>query len=90
MVDASSILIWTLAVGCFIICCIPKINALPLYSLNSILGAGGIVCSLNEFNAGNLDNPTSLVLVVVMLSILIYSLFYTIMEITPEMKRGRW
>lgn len=90
MVDASSILIWSLAVGCFIVCCIPRLNVLSLYSLDTILGAGGIVCALNEFNAGNIDNPTSLVLVVTMLAIVIYSLFYTLCEITPGMKRGRW
>ena len=90
MVDASSILIWSLAVACFIISCIPRLNVLPIYSLCSMLSLGGIVCSLNEFNSGNLDNPVSLVLLVTMLCILIYSLFYTIMEITPEMKRGKW
>lgn len=90
MVDASSILIWSLAVGVFIVTCVPKLHVLPLYSLGTILGAGGIVCSLNEFGAGTIDNPTSLVLVVVMVAIMLYSLFYTIMEITPEMKRGKW
>ena len=90
MVDPISIVIWVLAVACFIVTCIPRLNLLPMYSLCAILGVGGIVCSLNEFNAGAIENPTSLVLVVVMVSIVIYSLFYTIMEITPEMKRGKW
>ena len=90
MVDASSILIWSLAVGCFVVCCIPRLNLLPLYSLNVLLGCGGIVCSLNEYNNGTIDNPTSLVIVVVMVAIMLYSLFYTIMEITPGMKRGKW
>lgn len=91
MVDATSILIWVLAVCLFAITCIPSLKVLPLYSLDTILGCGGIVCSLNEFNNGNIDNPTSLVLVVVMVSIMLYSLFYTIMDITPTMeKRGRF
>jgi len=91
MVDSISILIWSLAVVCFIATCIPKMQILPLYSLSTILGCGGIVCGLNEFNAGNIDNPVSLVLVVAMLSIMLYSLFYTLMAITPGMeKRGRF
>ena len=90
MVDATSILLWTLAVTCFVITCVPKIRALPLYSLNVILAIGGIVCSLNEYTAGNIDNFVSLAVTVTMVSIMIYSLFYTLMEITPEMDRGRW
>ena len=90
MVDATSILLWTLAVTCFVITCVPKIRALPLYSLTGILAVGGLVCSLNEYTAGNIDNYVSLAVTVTMVSIVIYSLFYTLMEITPEMDRGRW
>ena len=90
MVEPSSILIWILAVGCFIICCIPRLNLIPLYSLSTILSLGGIVCSFNEYNAGTIDNSISLVLVITMLSIMIYSLYYTLAEITPEFKKGKW
>lgn len=83
MVDASSILIWSLAVGVFVLTCVPRLNTLPLYSLCTIMGAGGVVCALNEYNAGGLDNPTSLVMIVVMVAIMLYSLFGTIMELTP-------
>lgn len=90
MVEPSSVLIWGLAVGCFLVSCIPRLNVLPIYSLSTILGLGGIVCSVNEFSNGAIDNPTSLVLLVVCLCIMIYSLTYVIMEITPTMKRGKW
>lgn len=90
MVEPSSILIWILAVACFIVCCIPRLNLLPVYSLTTMLSLGGIVCSFNEYDAGAIDNSVSLVLVVVMLCIMIYSLYYTLCEITPTFKRGRF
>ena len=92
MVDASSIMIWVLAVAMFIVACtlVKKVNVVPIYSLSCILSAGGIVCSINEFSNGNMDNLVSLTLTVTMLAILIYSLFNTILEITPGIERGRW
>ena len=92
MVDASSIMIWILAVVMFIVACtlVKKVNVVPIYSLSCILSAGGIVCSINEFSNGNMDNLVSLTLTVTMLAILIYSLFNTILEITPGIERGRW
>lgn len=49
------------------------IKAPPVYLLGEVFGVGGLVCTVNEANAGVLDSSTGLLMTIAMVVVMIYS-----------------
>lgn len=72
-----SLLVWILAVTLVLVGSIlPRHldNRLPCF-MGVLFGAGGLVCAFDEYDAGTISEPVSMVLIVAMLIVMVWGLY---------------